>query len=1592
MKLFQTLTLLFTFTILFADGVQPVGLGTEAEPYQIATLDNLLWVSTNEISWDKYFIQTADIDASDTQNWNDGEGFSPIGYNSFNPFFGEYNGQEYTITGLYINRSTSSFQGFFGFTNGAVINDLRLSNIYVHGNDYTGSIVGQNFNHSTILNSSCSGEVIGGNYTGGLAGKVSLSGTITNSYYSGITNGASYVGGITGHLHYNSIIDNCFSSGNVQGNFITGGIVGENDAYSNISNSLSACNIIGINRTGGIAGYNEESSSIFSSSNTGNIEGNNNIGGVVGFNNANIGNCYSLGNVDGNDDIGGLVGENYSNGSINNSYSIGNVIGLGDIGGLIGYGDVSSITNSFWNTESSGQTSSAGGIGLSTSEMHTLSTFTDAGWDFAGETDNGTNDIWDMNGLNNNCYPYLSWQTFSLLAELPLGSGRENDPHQIASLNNLLWISINPVSWNRHYIQTADIDAADTQNWNCGEGFYPIGNNSNRFTGDYNGQNYTIDGLYVNRPGSGYQALFGYIFESNIENIGIINADIFGADRIGGLVGLSNDSVINNSYFIGNIVGENFVGGLVGSNYDSSVISNCYSSGDLTGAGKTGGLVGRNYYHSIIRNSYSNVVVTGMDHPGGLVGWNYQFADINDCYSTGSVSGEHFIGGLVGNNYDGASINNCYSTGSVSGNSYIGGLVGQNAATMSNSFWNMESSGTTLGVGSGYINGATGKNELEMLNLATFTDLATEGLDEPWDFTGTPFDDTGIDDDWALLGLSNNGSPFLSWQNVSQLGEEPSGSGTETTPYQIASLENLIWMCTNSTSWDKNYVQTNDIDAGETQSWLGGTGFIPIGNTTNQFTGNYNGQNYSISNIFINRSTMDYQGFFGKTSNAYIENLSIIEININGYQYIGSLVGSNESSSIENCIYSGSVTGDFNVGGLIGNNISSSIANCSSTGDVSGYDRIGGFVGSNESSTNANCNITGNVSGADTVGGFAGFSTSSSIVNCTGTGNVTGNDNIGGLIGHSLSDLNIGQSNGNCSVDGTDTVGGLIGLSSSSSIVNCKSTGNVTGNLKIGGLIGFNIANSNINKCISTCNVTGTNAVGGVVGYNYSCPISGSSSGGSINAGSFGGGLIGINHSGAISNCYNTGAVNGLSEKIGGLVGQNMGAAVIDKCYSIGSVYGTGMDVGGLIGTSVASSINSFWNIETSGQTISAGGTGKTTAEMKDEATFTYLSTIGLDSPWDFISNPFDDTANFNDWIIHPESNDGYPYLNWQEFSNPDFIYQFVEIYENNQDEFSLNDVAADIQFISEHPATTIFITYYQYPPSTTGSLPNGLENIAHKYWNVVSSEGTNTGTYNISFDTSEIIGIDNFDTLTFLKRDDESMPWQDVESIPGITAVRNEPLFTILGLSGFSDFVPAGDIDNPLPVELSSFTAVQTAENAAQLDWITQSENNLLGYNIYRNITDDAQSSIQVNPLLIEGMNTSQEQSYSFTDADVLFEQTYYYWLESVALGSGTELFGAISLTVETQLTPELPTVTQLNSAYPNPFNPITTIEFDVKKGETGMFSIFNIKGQLILSEKYEPGSYNYKWNADKYSSGVYFYRLKTNSFSEVYKMLMLK
>ncbi len=429
------------------------------------------------------------------------------------------------------------------------------------------------------------------------------------------------------------------------------------------------------------------------------------------------------------------------------------------------------------------------------------------------------------------------------------------------------------------------------------------------------------------------------------------------------------------------------------------------------------------------------------------------------------------------------------------------------------------------------------------------------------------------------------------------------GTGEPNDPYRIATAEDLNDIGNHEEDWDKHFILVNDVDlAGYT-----GTSFKIIGRYVNQFdpnnkpfTGVFEGNDHKIWNFTWDSKGRDYVGLFGyidsvEVGSGQIKNLGMenVDVNVATRLCVGGLVGYSHGGTITNCYSTGGIIGKEGVGGLVGYNDGTitkccSTANCYSTAKSSENSCVGGLVGNNGHGMISACYSTGSVIGNLYVGGLAGFNNDGRITNCCSSGSVSGTTDVGGLVG-----------------------------SSGGTVSNCYSTGSVTGTGDI---------------------------VGGLVGYNYYGTITNSYSIGGVSGSRYVGGLVGFGRYGGITDCYSTGSVSG-KNYLGGLLGYNS-YGEITNCYSTGSVTGTTY-VGGMLGydSGGAAITASFWDTQTSGLLTSAGGTPKTTGEMKTKSMFT-------DAGWDFVG----ETINgINDIWRMCVDDVQYPLLSWQ-FVTGDFI------------------------------------------------------------------------------------------------------------------------------------------------------------------------------------------------------------------------------------------------------------------------------------------------------------------------------------------------
>lgn len=203
---------------------------------------------------------------------------------------------------------------------------------------------------------------------------------------------------------------------------------------------------------------------------------------------------------------------------------------------------------------------------------------------------------------------------------------------------------------------------------------------------------------------------------------------------------------------------------------------------------------------------------------------------------------------------------------------------------------------------------------------------------------------------------------------------------------------------------------------------------------------------------------------------------------------------------------------------------------------------------------------------------------------------------------------------------------------------------------------------------------------------------------------------------------------------------------------------------------------------------------------------------------------------------------------------------------------------------------------------------------------------------------------------------------------------------------------------DPTLPVELSSFNAVLTAQNFVKLSWTSESETNMLGYRVYRSETDNQAEAQLITPIMIEATNTSTTQHYGIEDKEVSVGYTYYYWLEAVDY-SHSSFYGYRSVEVVGEIVPELPVSSIMGNAYPNPFKATTNTKIDVrvKAGENANVTIYNVLGQVVKSYKVSEGAHTINWDGRDSrgklcGSGIYFYKMSTPSLNQTKKMVIVK
>lgn len=433
----------------------------------------------------------------------------------------------------------------------------------------------------------------------------------------------------------------------------------------------------------------------------------------------------------------------------------------------------------------------------------------------------------------------------------------------------------------------------------------------------------------------------------------------------------------------------------------------------------------------------------------------------------------------------------------------------------------------------------------------------------------------------------------------------------------------------NNFNYDIAYIiEDIALNTNEENQW------IPIGSSTVLFEAVLDGNNYTISGIYL-EVTKNYQGLFGGNQGT-IKNLKIEDLYVKGDGNIGAVVGYNKNGIIENCYLSNSqvIGTDNNVGGIVGWNNTGTVKDCTNSATIqnTGNYATGGIVGWNyaESVVN-NCMNSGKVTGKKYTAGIVGTNEKESIIeksynkgSIESINDTTDISYVGGIAGYTLKESYINQSHNSGKITGNGGLGGICGAAltvnsqKTATIENCYNEGEIIGigEVRIGGICGTANENAIIRQCYNTGKVTGSSSIGGIVGH------------------------LGYTTIGNIEDCYNKGEVTATANYLGGIVGLSY-YGNIKNSYNSGSIIGTTNYQGGV--TSYNSSEHTcetsncyYLNTTNSGainkQDIEGQAETKTAEEMKNLSFVNLLNTDGR-GIW------LQDTN---------DKNNGYPVLKWQ--------------------------------------------------------------------------------------------------------------------------------------------------------------------------------------------------------------------------------------------------------------------------------------------------------------------------------------------------------
>ena len=544
-----------------------------------------------------------------------------------------------------------------------------------------------------------------------------------------------------------------------------------------------------------------------------------------------------------------------------------------------------------------------------------------------------------------------TWDGTAIAGGFAAGDGTQDDPFQIETAAQLAHfaktVNEGEAYLYKYIVLTADIDLANKE-WT------PIGNHSNPFKGNFNGDNHTVTGMQISgeldRVG-----LFGECTKHNvnsaIKNITVKDSVICGINFVGAIVGYAEEINIENCRSIGNTInGKTDVGGICGKigGYSVGKVSQCYNSSKVTGRGRVGGIAG-------MGGIAENCLNTG------------EIMIINKAYQ--SAGGGIF--GIFDDTTASASITACVNLGKVSGGESFGGIVGstdsKSTGHISNCYYNMDA------ITGGFDAGTA-------LTAGQLCGALPDGLDS------TIWKEGSVDTSTAKATQGRFGTATGTYINLTKVADIKE---TKTAPVPVYN-----YVTTNGNDWDtytlittaeefaaigqdtancnENYVLKNNIDVSRVE-------LRSIGDPGTPYIGKFSGDGHTISHVDMTKENDVYSsGLFaqiGYTQNQLSESGKVMLLAANG------VIASNAEA-----------------GGICGNLFVGEIYGCSFTGTVKGAE-AGGISGNAGQYTKiSQCFFAGDVQGKYNAAGICGYSPFQVIDHCISIAAVTSDEHCAGLV------------------------------------------------------------------------------------------------------------------------------------------------------------------------------------------------------------------------------------------------------------------------------------------------------------------------------------------------------------------------------------------------------------------------------------------------------------------------------------------------------------------------------------------------------------------------------------------------------------------